>query len=121
MIDEDVLMPGVTVFYVWLVAVMLSGSSSSFSQEALKHLLLFWHLVILNSRNSCSEKGSSESGKTIGSRNFIEREGGAMEGLGVQDHQDPVLNPQILKSLLVLVYINKTHWKSMSSSCSSEQ
>lgn len=44
-----------------------------------------------------------------------------MERLGVQDHQDPVLNPQILKSLIVLVYINKTHWKSMSSSSSSEQ
>lgn len=110
--------------WMCLVAVMLLGSSSSFSQEALKHLLLFWHLVILSSRDSSSEKCSSERGKTFKSRNFIiEREGGfiEMEWLGVQDHQDPVLKPQILKSLIVLVYINKTHWKSMSSSSSSEQ
>lgn len=59
---------------MWLVAVMLLGSSSFFSQEALKHLLLFWHLVVLNSRDSSSEKCSSERGKSIESRNFIERE-----------------------------------------------
>lgn len=80
MIDEDVLMPGVTVSWMCMVAVVLLGSSSSFSQEALKHLLLFCHLVILNSRDSSSEKCSSERGKTMKSRNFIiEREGDFIE------------------------------------------
>lgn len=44
-----------------------------------------------------------------------------MDGPGAWGHQDPVLTPQILKSLIVLVHINKTHWKSMSSSSGSEE
>lgn len=32
-----------------------------------------------------------------------------MDGPGARGHQDPVLKPQILKSLIVLAHINKTH------------
>lgn len=44
-----------------------------------------------------------------------------MDGPGAWGHQDPLVTPQILKSLIVLVHINKTHWKSMSSSSGSEE
>lgn len=59
---------------VWLMPVLLSVSSSSFSQEALEHLLLFLLLVILKSRELSTVKCSSKKGKTIKSRNFNERE-----------------------------------------------
>lgn len=55
------------------------------------------------------------------SESFNGRVSSAVDGPGVRGHRYAVLRPHVLNSLLVLEHINKTHWKSMSSSPGSEE
>lgn len=48
------------------------GQQQLFQPGGSQAFAAFWHLVVLNSRDSSSEKCSSERGKTIKSRNVFE-------------------------------------------------
>lgn len=81
---------GILGVVAWLMSVMLLIISTSFTQEALKHLSA---VKCSSEKGKPSRAGTSTRGRAVP---WIDREWGR--------YQDPALKPQILRSLIVLAH-----------------